>query len=275
MLLAIAALVGTGCGSEEGYTAYERTEASFLAQLNGEISSLQWWRTAVTLQVKVTTDAPVKMWLMSSPNGGMLYDYKVISENGTVTLTAPQGLGTTLYLVSECRRQLASQVVLLSGKTEETLSLNTLAQSRACMEEGAEETVTRATADRSSLYGYSVIGSGTYYQFNREQLADFYDMMEKMVKESANAKIEMGLNCDYELESNGPFTITWAAGNCASRTEHVLGYYYHSPGTYEDIKYVDISETEVYDYIDGIAKVQYQVNEEAAARYGVDRKSVV
>ena len=49
----------------------------------------------------------------------------------------------------------------------------------------------------------------------------------------------------------------------------MLGYYYHSPGTYEDIQYVDIAETEVYDYIDGLAKVQYQVNETTAKKYGV------
>lgn len=259
-----------GCSSDEGYSAYERMEASFLAQLDGEISAVQWWRTAVTLQVAVTTDARVKIWLMSSANGGTLYDYKVVNATGIVALTAPQGQGNTLYLVSECNRILASQPVVLSGKAQETVTLDTRNQTRMLADDEDDRAATRVTTDRSSLYGYSVIGNGTYYQFNREQLADFYDMMEKMVKESANAKIEMGLNCDYELESNGPFTITWAAGNCMSRTEHVLGYYYHSPGTYEDIKYVDISETEVYDYIDGIAKVQYQVNEEAAARYGVE-----
>ena len=94
-------------------------------------------------------------------------------------------------------------------------------------------------------------------------------MMSIMSQESVNAKTGHGLNVDYELESNGPFYITWVAGNSLSTSPHVLGYYYHSPGTYEDIQYVDIAETEVYDYIDGLAKVQYQVNETTAEKYGV------
>jgi hypothetical protein len=85
--------------------------------------------------------------------------------------------------------------------------------------------------------------------------------MDLCVK-NVDAKTVLGLNCNYELESNGPFYITWVNGFEADQRSHILGYYYHSPTTYEDIVYVDLSETHKWDYIDGLSKVQYQISKE-------------
>ena len=266
----------TSCSVDDGYTAQQRAEAAFQEQLKGEVSSSQWWRTTVNVQVQVTTDEPVKLWLMSSEQGGTLYDYRETSGSGMVTLTAPQGQGQTLYLVSECQRTLSSQTLTLTGKLSESLTLNTPSSSAAPVPGGLSASApsglseaSRAAVDRSSLYGSSMRSDAVYYEFSADLMRDYYSMMNKMSQEGVNAKTGAGLNCDYELESNGPFSITWVAGNCMSRTSHVLGYYYHSPGTYSDIQYVDVSETEVFDYIDGLAKVQYQVDDAAAQEHGV------
>lgn len=254
-----ASLMLAACSTDDGYTEYQRLEASFKNDLGGDVSSLQWWKTTVTLKVNVDAGSKTTLWAMSKEFGGMLYDMATVEGSGTVRLTVPQGKGNKVCLVAVCKNLYDSQTITLTGKAEEpvNVSLHTPA--------------TRATSTYTptTLYGNSAQGNAEYYQFTPEQMDDWHSMMSVMSQESVNAKTGHGLNVDYELESNGPFYITWVAGGCLSTTPHVLGYYYHSPGTYEDIQYVDIGETEVYDYIDGLAKVQYQVDEATAATFGV------
>lgn len=260
-VLAVSLLAMTACDKDDVAGQYERVEASFLDQLEGNISMIQWWKTSVTLRVNVLTGKPVKIWAMSDEKNGMLYDYKELDCSNTITMTVPQNSKTDVWLVGVCGNEVVSQQVSLSGRDEEQVTLNMTGISTRAL-----EPETRASY---SLYGSSIKGNAEYYQFTSDQMEDYFRIMEKVVRESADAKYQMGLNCNYELESRGPFSITWIAGNCMSSTPHVLGYYYHSPGTYEDIKYVDLSETEVFDIIDGLPKVQYQVNESAANRYDV------
>lgn len=243
-----------GCNTEEA-TQYERTNAMFIDSLGGNISVEQWWRTAVTLKVNVTTDEPMKVWLTASQYGiTYLCDYKELSNSTTITMTAPQGQGQ-LYLNYIYKKKILSQAVTLSGKTEEFINLNVSNRSRKAPQ-------TRAgTSPPASLCGNSIQGNAKYYQFTDIQLDDFFTMMD-LVKNNLDAKNVLGLNCNYELESNGPFYITWANGYEAEQRSRILGYYYHSPNTYDDIKYVDLSETHKWDYIDGLAKVQYQFDQD-------------
>lgn len=270
----VSLLALTGCGADEAYSEYERTEALFNAKLGGDISSLQWWKTAVELKVKVTTNTPVKLWVLSAEKGGTLYGYADIEESEQLAFTVPQTGSRTVYLVADDGHELHTTSIALSGKLTEEVSLSF----PAATSRGVQQAVralqpafldSRAT-DRSSLYGQSINGDAQHFELSTEHLTDCEHMIRKMVQEGVNAKDVLGLNCNYELESNGPFEITMIAGNCLSTTPHVLGYYYHTAGTYDDIQYVDLTETEIYDYIDGLAKVQYQVDATAAARDGLE-----
>ena len=278
LALVSAALWMLSSCSTDSISEYERTQSVFLTQLGGLISEMQWWRTAVTLNVDVSTEAPAQLWLMSDEDKGSLYDYKEIAESGTVHLVAPQGKGTTVYLVSVSNRQKSILPITLSGKSEEEVTLKIEPRDEngsdlrtlSIGKEKASTIVDNKTSatSKTSLYGSSIVGGATYNELSEAQKNEALLLLERAYKEYVPAKT-LGANCDYELESKGDFNITWFAGNCQSYTPHVLGYYYHSPGTYDDIKYVDLSETEVYDYIDGLAKVQYKVNDEAATQYGV------
>ena len=108
----------------------------------------------------------------------------------------------------------------------------------------------------ASLCGSSISGNPRYYEFNNEEMSDYHSIMD-ISRSNTDAKV-MGLNCDYEIYSNGPFYITWVDGYESSQLSRILGYYYHSPDTYQDIVYVDVCETHKWDYIDGLSKVQYQ-----------------
>ena len=247
-------LLLSACSTEEN-SEYDRTNAVFVDSIGGSISAHQWWFTAVTLKVNVITDEPVKMWLTILQNGKFyLCDYKELANSMTVTMTAPQGQGQP-YLNYIYKGKKYSQAVTLSGKPEEIISVNVTSSSQKARNTRADGT------PPASLCGNSIQGNAKYYQFTDTQMSDFFAMMD-LVKNNLDAKYVLGLNCNYELESNGPFYITWANGYEAEQRSRILGYYYHSPTTYDDIKYVDLSETHKWDYIDGLAKVQYQFGQD-------------
>lgn len=274
----IAAITLAAC-STESMSEADRTMTSFTNSIGGPISQMQWWRTAVSLNVNINTPAHTKLWLMSGKDSGTLFDYEEVDGSGTIRMLAPQGQGNTLYLVSVCNRQKDIQQITLSGKTEENVNMNITLNTTIDGEfstranenssTGASGSVavpvTRAAA---SLYGNSYLGDTKYYEFTEEQRAEALQIVNRAYKEGTPAK-QLGANCDYELKSNGDFNITFFAGYTSSAKPHTLGYYYHTPGSYDDIKYVDICETELIDYIDGMAKVQYKVNKQAAEKYGV------
>lgn len=248
--LIVCFMLLSACSTDEA-SEYERTNAAFLDSLGGDgISPMHWWRTAVWLKINVTTDEPVKLWLLSSQNvNAVLYDYKEVKSSEIVTMTAPQGQGNTLYLKYLYKNKTSAKTIVLSGKPEESITLNTTTRS----------TTTRAGNPPASLCGSSIRSNARYYQFTPEQLNDYYTLMS-LDEEKSDAKYTLNLNTNYELESNGEFYITWVTGNEADQKSRILGYYYHSPTTFDDIKYVDLSETHKWDYIDGLAKVQYQIS---------------
>lgn len=271
--VALAAIIAATSCSSDGFSEYERVKASFLTDIDGEISVGQMWRTAVKLNVKVVSNAPTQLWLMSDSDEGTLYDYRETAANSTTTMVAPQGHGNILYLVGISGLEKNVVTVNLSGKTVENVVLNFTKTNSSeipsiFQAKTAESFSSKVNIPNNSLCGNSILGNSEQTQLTDVQKTEGFHMLETSYLEYVPAK-ELNLNCNYELESNGDFDITWYAGNCLSSTPHILGYYYHSPDTYDDITYVDISETEIYDYIDGNAKVQYKVNQEAAERYGV------
>ena len=62
-------LVLASC-STESLPELDRTHSAFLSNIEGKVSPLQWWRTAVPLHINVTTEAPAKLWLMSGEDKG-------------------------------------------------------------------------------------------------------------------------------------------------------------------------------------------------------------
>ena len=242
----------SACSKEEA-TELQRVSAAFLDSLGTDISSRHWWRTAVALKINVITDQPVKLWLMGNNEGRTyLYDYKELAGSGSVTMTAPQGQTSAPYIRYVYNNKVYTQNVTLSGKPEEFITIDTTPSASR-----ASHRLNRTPPP--SLCGNSIQGNAKYFQFDDAQLNAYFDWRASD-EEKVDAKLIEGQICNYELESNGPFYITWVTGNEAEQRSHILGYYYHSPHTYDDIKYVDLSETHKWDYIDGLAKVQYQIN---------------
>ena len=167
LLLAAACLCG--CASGDDYSEYERVQAGFIDKVGGHLSQLQWWRTAVTLRVQTAGTDSVKMWLMSAPDEGTLYDYKACAGGESVSLTMPQGMQQTFYLVSVCRQVKTVTEVVLTGTTEEHLTLPLPAAVPSVERPAAVGTHAPLASDdnaAAALYGSSVRGDAIYNEFD-------------------------------------------------------------------------------------------------------------
>ena len=181
----VSTLALSGCSGDDA-SHYDRTSDEFSDMLGGEISETQWWKTVVKLNVYVTTDAPVKLLLLSSEGSKMvLYDYKELSKSGAVVMTAPQGQGETLYLRYICKNKQKTESITLTGKTVETVNIDTGTMQQA---------MTRGVNPPASLCGNSIEGDAKYYQFTNGQLKNFFAWMATNTSESSRS-VGIGTGC--------------------------------------------------------------------------------
>lgn len=285
ILLLTAMLTLLSCSTED-YSEEERTQAYFLQKLGGDVSSAQWWKTSVTLRVEVMMDDSTKMWLLSAEEDGTLYDYREVATRGVYNMTAPQGKGNLMYLVYVHAKRKYVVTVGLTGKSVELVRIDSRVDPQRLKNKMQYPLDMVHPLDLSlpedgphydpnvdiSLHGKSIEGGAQHFEFNLEQKLELVEMLKILREERVDAKTGHHLTCDYELKSNGPFRITWLTGYEQAQDSHILGYYSHTPGSYEDMEFHDISETHKYDIIDGLAKVQYQIRDTsyvAHPEYGI------
>jgi len=269
-ICAFSLFAALSCSKVDEYSQLDLTKAAFLKKLGCEVGEEQLWKTAVTLNIDVQTNAETEIWLYTQKKNEVAYliDYKKVASSGSVQMTIPQGFGLNMNLVYSTESTRGNETVSLTGESEQSISLK-IGRISTVSSVIDHYPLTRATMADASLYGYSFYENAVQREYTNQQLESYFTMIERMHNESVPAETYGDLVTDYELQSNGPFYITWMTGNCSSNTPHVLGYYYHSPGSYADIKYVDLSETEIYDYIDGMAKVQYKVSSPTADSFNI------
>ena len=236
------------CDDETYHTEYERTKAAFLEAIEGKISALQGWRTAVTLRVAVKTNVPTTVSAFWNGSEGMrLCDQQEVQGAGIVSLTVPQGMGKEVLLYATYGTQTFIKNYALTGALTQDILLDLTSG------QGEPQQVGLKAAE--SLYGADILPNVGYTEVNRLGI----ETVMAYTKEGMDP-IEKGLNVNYELISNGPFYITLYYGYTGTYVPRVLGYYRHSKGTYRDLEFVDLLDTHSYDYINGQAKLQYQLD---------------
>ena len=246
MGLALLFAGAVACDDEEYQTEYMRTKAAFLEAIEGKISALQWWRTAVTLHVNVKNVTSALESAYSVGEGvPILYDQKELSVDGSVCLTVPQGAGREVLIVVKDGSNLKNVTVRLTGALTEEVTLDMLSST----------TLREATANTSSIYGKDIQPNVGYTEIGRLAI----ETVELYTKEGMDPT-EKGLIDNYELISNGPFYVTMYYGYTGTYVPRILGYYRHSQGTYKDLELVDLVDTHSYDYLNGQAKLQYQLD---------------
>lgn len=236
------------CGEEEPISNYHRVLAEFEEQLGGDIDPSQFWKTAVRLKVNVSTTLPTDVVAYSSQDN-WLYCRKEIDRDGTVVMTIPQGLGNQVLLVGNNGQRRLLKSVMLSGVPEQEVELVMPSPQVSSI-----QTEGRA-AFSAALNGSDITPNIGYRNLQPQTMLPLLESINEAVDAA-----ESGLEVNYELVSHGPFEVTMFYGFTGCYQSRILGYYYHSPGTYSDLKFVDLVDTHSFDYINGQAKIQYQLD---------------
>ena len=253
----LALMAGTltlvSCSNDKEISAVERTHTSFENLVGGAYSPMQWWRTAVKMKVSATTQDTADVYaFFVGEESGTLFDYKRVTKDSTFCMTVPQTHETRVVLMAKTRTNTVTKEIILTGNPEQTVDFDISQLKENTTETRAFSPSTRAG---QSLYGTDILRNIGYTEVNREGI----DIVTQYTTEGMDIE-KRGLNGNYELISQGPFKITVFYGFTGCNSSRILGYYRHSPGTYQDLELVDMVDTHAYDYINGEAKLQYQLD---------------
>ncbi|MGM9759801.1 MAG: LruC domain-containing protein [Parabacteroides sp.] len=250
------------CTDDQEISAIKRTEISFADLIGGEFSSMQWWRTAVQLKVTVKTQVPTSVSAYAiGEEEGTLYDYKSVTQDSLFYMTVPQSANRTVVLMAKDGTHVVTGELYLTGSVQQSVEIDMLKQ---IIDTGssalrASQGDIRAGA---SLYGTDILPNIGYTEVDRKGI----EIVTQYTKEGMDVE-RLGLKDNYELISQGPFEVTMYYGFTGMQKPRILGYYRHSPGTYQDLEFVDMVDTHTLDYINGKAKLQYQLDGETDIWY--------
>lgn len=263
-LLGLTSMMLAACSTDSGMmNEYDRISANFKEQINGNIDRSHLWRTMVTLHVRVTSDEPITLYACSQETDDqvILFDKKEQeTAGGTIDLVVPQGYGNSVVLYVVYKGESYKREIELTGIPTQVIDVDTdqLTDELPSVSTAKNQSVSASfsrSATNQSLYGETLFGTPSYREFNVE----YWKEVAALAKPSGDPS-QKGEIVNYELVSNGPFEVSMLCGYAAAMSPHILGYYYHSKGTYDDLKFVDLLETHRYDYYNGLAKVQYQLD---------------
>ena len=262
-VISLSALL-CACSSSD-ITAYDNLQTAFKNGVGGDIDPLQLWKAAVKLKVKGTGSQLTQVSAYSSLTDDItLYDRQNVEGSNEAELTVPQGLGNSVYLICKNEKGLKNLTVKLTGAAEQEVvaDMNFDEETTAASPKRTahftpkdDDSSSDTEPDRSSLYGKDIVPNVGYTDLNVKKIIQTRNIFQEGVKLS-----DAGDDTNYELISRGPFNVSFFYGFTGCHDSSILGYYYHKPGTYEDIKFVDLTEVMLYDYIDGKAKIQYQLD---------------
>ena len=251
--LAVTVLTLVGCSDDKDISAVEHTQNAFEELLGGDYNTMQWWQTAVKLKVEAKADEPTDIYAyFVEEDRGTMLDYQFVNKDTTFYMTVPQSGNTRVVLMAKEEKQMVRHDVILTGAPEQTVDFDISQLKENTTETRAFSPSTRAG---QSLYGTDILRNIGYTEVNREGI----DIVTQYTTEGMDIE-KRGLNGNYELISQGPFKVTMFYGFTGCYSSRILGYYRHSPGTYQDLEMVDLVDTHSYDYIDGEAKLQYQLD---------------
>ena len=252
-IIPILALTLFSCSDDKDITEAERRIETFQSLLGGEYSSLQWWQTAVKLRVSVKTQAPAGVYAyFVGEDGGTLFDYKYVTKDSTFYMTVPQTNNMKVVMMAKEEKNMVTKEIVLNGNLVQEVDMDIPQLQTGNPAASMAPPSTRAG---SSLYGYDILRNSGYTEVEREGI----DIVTQYTTEGMDIE-KRGLNGNYELISQGPFYISFYYGFTGQYASRILGYYRHSPGTYQDLELVDLVNTHSYDYINGEAKLQYQLD---------------
>lgn len=260
------------CSDDDGLAKYRPEQLH--SWLGGEADPNQTWITSkpVTLNIQAKAGSVVTAQCIGKERTTVL-GQKVMSGSGLMTVDVPQGEQTSFGLVCDdgsVQRQYVRidlsdelpQIENVDFMHPDLQSSNTFTPQAV-----AAPGIVPAAAPNKALYGSKIMDDCGYLNFGSWA----WDDVALALQEGLNSKNNHKALIDYEIMARGEITplgelrneetvyISMLYGHTGTYSSRVLGYYTYSKD-YSDIQFYDITEALLYDFIDGKAKVQYQLD---------------
>ena len=270
----------TACGPDTDIagpqTEFDKYAESFKQMIGGEVDKRQNWVTGTVIEADVTTSKPalVSVYTLGKETRS-LYAQKTVDGRETFKFDIPQNADTRIAFEADYgEHNSVYRMMKLNLDLKQTASIDLKLNAgsspmRSMSTRGAMDNMQPTNSvqnPNSRLCGESNQSTDGGYAGHHFGYTSFpgwsWDNIAKAVPETSDPK-KNGQITNYELISTGPFYLSLLYGCTGTYDQTILGYYYYKEkGNYTDLVMVDLMDVLRHDYVDGYAKVQYQLNGE-------------
>ena len=273
-VIVVFALAFSACSEDTGLAGTENGENSGWP-LNS-VDPKQTWMTSETVQLDISIDDEADITAQTIMNEKVtVLGQKHLKGSGVMFLDVPQGIGGSFGLVyDDGVSPKQYRQINLAGNNGKVIDVSFQSESATQASAPAIQRASTRTATASSLYSKSILADCGYMNFGSWAWEDIAIALTEGLKSYDNHKAMI----DYEIMSRGEVTsggeyhasetvyLSMLYGYTGTTDTRVVGYYTHS-GNYSDIEFHDIADVLKYDYFNGKAKVQYQLDNNTSQWY--------
>ena len=273
-VIVVFALAFSACSEDTGLAGTENGENSGWP-LNS-VDPKQTWMTSETVQLDISIDDEADITAQTIMNEKVtVLGQKHLKGSGVMFLDVPQGIGGSFGLVyDDGVSPKQYRQINLAGNNGKVIDVSFQSESATQASAPAIQRASTRAATASSLYSNSILADCGYMNFGSWAWEDIAIALTEGLKSYDNHKAMI----DYEIMSRGEVTsggeyhasetvyLSMLYGYTGTTDTRVVGYYTHS-GNYSDIEFHDIADVLKYDYFNGKAKVQYQLDNNTSQWY--------
>lgn len=273
--LSVILLAGmSSCSKDPGLDIPDPNPSTTTLWIDGEADTNQTWMTSVSMQLDLSVKGEGMLTAQTiGDNVPVVLGKKQVHDNDVMLIDVPQGIGSFGLVFDNGSVSKQYQCIRLSGDLHQLEKVSFDGTSTQAFSRQMAPAA-RAAAN-TGLNGSSIMADEGYLRFGSWAWSD----IAIALVESQNASNYHTALIDYEIMARGNITaggeytsdedvyISFIYGYTGTTASRVLGYYTHSANSYSDIEYHDISEAIYYDYLNGKAKVQYQLDDETGTWY--------
>lgn len=266
--LSVILLAGmSSCSKDPGLDNPDPNPSTTTLWIDGEADTNQTWMTSVSMQLDLSVKGEGMLTAQTiGDNVPVVLGKKQVHDNDVMLIDVPQGIGSFGLVFDNGSVSKQYQCIRLSGDLNQLEKVSFDGTSTQAFSRQMAPAARAAT--NNGLYGNSILSDEGYLNFGSWVWSD----IAIALVESQNASINQTALIDYEIMARGSIAaggeytsdedvyVSFIYGYTGTTISRILGYYTHSENSYSDIEYHDISEAIYYDYLNGKAKVQYQLN---------------
>ena len=273
--LSVILLAGmSSCSKDPGLDIPDPNPSTTTLWIDGEADPNQTWMTSVSMQLDLSVKGEGMLTAQTiGDNVPVVLGKKQVHDTDVMLIDVPHGIGSFGLVFDNGSVSKQYQCIRLSGDLHQLEKVSFDGTSTQAL---SRQMAPAARAEiNPALCGNSIMAYEGYLNFGSWAWSD---IAIALVEEQDASKKHTAL-IDYEIMARGSIAagseyaggeevyISFIYGYTGTTASRVLGYYTHSATSYSDIVYHDISEAISWDYLNGNAKVQYQLDDNTETWY--------